>query len=252
MFKFSNIKKLFKYDWIDVFRNILPKGKNGNLTEEEQNTLKISSILAIAASALVIISVVAAIYNSYMSALGSLAKYLKIGFFDIVSFGDILWTIIKCAIIPIGVLIYDLVMGKKEQNGWVIFSMFILVTLWVVYSFYEGVSCIKLIGYAPISVIIGLIGSLATLVAGGNMVTVFIDYSERYNKGTVQPAQSAPVNTGYTLPTENASANTGYNQPVQEQPVQEQPAQPEQKVCPQCGYLVKSDAEFCSMCGYRF
>ncbi len=251
MFKFSNIKKLFKYDWIDVFKNILPKGKNGNLTDEEQNTLKISSILGIAASALVVISVVAAIYNSYMSALGSLAKYLKIGFFDIVSFGDILWTIIKCAIIPIGVLIYDLVMGKKEQNGWVIFSMFILVTLWVVYSFYEGVSCIKLIGYAPISVIIGLVGSLASLVAGGNMVTVFIDYSERYNKGNVQPAQAAPVNGGYTVPTENANVNNTYTAPAQEQQ-NVQPEQPQQKVCPQCGYLVKADAEFCSMCGHRF
>ena len=233
MFKFSNIKKLFKYNWIDVFKNILPKGKNGKLTEEEQNTLKISSILGIGASALVVIAIVATIYNSLVSIFGGL---VKVSLFEVVPFGRILWTIVKCAIIPIGVLVYDLVMGKKEQNGWVIFAMFILVTLWVVYSFYEGISCIRLIGLAPFSVILGIIGSLATLLAGGNMVTVFIDYSERYNSSNTQPVQSTPVNNGYTQPTQGEQTTEA----------------PAQKVCPQCGYLVKGDAEFCSMCGHRF
>lgn len=242
MFKVSNIKKLFNYSWSEVFRNILPKGKNGNLTEEEQNTLKISAILGIIASALVVISVVVLVYEVYMSVLGPLAKYTKEGFFDIVSIGEIIWTIIKCAIIPIGVLVYDLVMGKKEQNGWVIFAMFVLVTLWVVYALYEGLYGLRAIGYAPISVLIGLVGSFATLLAGGNMVTVFIDYSQRYNNGGAQ----VTANAGYT-PSQEQTQNT-YTRPT-EQPAQEQPAQ---KVCPQCGFLVKGDAEFCSMCGHRF
>ncbi len=244
MFKVTNIKKLFSYNWSDVFKNILPKGKKGTLTSEEQNTLKISSIIGIAASVLVIIAAVASIYNAL---LGPLAGLLKLSFFDVVSVGELIWTIVKCAIIPIGVLVYNILMGKKEQNGWVIFAMFVLVTLWVVYSFYEGIACIRWIGDAPLSVILGLVGAFGSLLAGGNMVTVFIDYSDRYNRGGQQPAQSnyTQTNGGYTQP------NTGYTQPVNEQPSQSFD-QPAPKTCPQCGALVKGDAEFCTICGYRF
>lgn len=221
MFKFSNITKLFKYDWKDVFKNILPKGRNGNLTEEEQNTLKISSILGIVASFLVIISSLSSIYNTIKNILGT-----EEGFFEVVNIGKLLWTIIKCSIIPIGVLLYNMFMGKKEQNGWVIFIMNILVILWSLYSFYIGITCIRFISVAPISVILGFIGSLAILLAGGNMMTVFIDYSERCNG--INFAQGTIIN----------SIENGGN--------------PEQKICPKCGYLLRSEAEICTMCGYNF
>lgn len=270
MFDVKNIKKLFKYNWSDVFKTILPKGKSGKLTEEEQKTLQISSIIGIVASALVIISLVVLVYEIYVHSFGALSKYLKFSFFDVVSVGTIIWSIIKCAIIPIGVLVYNIVMGKKEQNGWVIFVMFVLVTLWVVYAFWEGLYGLRAIGYAPLAVLIGLAGSFATLLAGGNMVTVFIDYGARYNREENQPVN---VNGGYAQPTNNGgytqpTNNGGYAQPqetvqqqaytqpqqayTQPQETVQQPQQLAQKTCPQCGYTVQGDADFCSMCGYKF
>ena len=79
MFSLKNIKKLFKYDWKTLIKKVLPNGNSGNSTSEEQDTLCKSSIIGIIASAVVIVSVVGVIIETFSSIYGS---FIKLGFFS--------------------------------------------------------------------------------------------------------------------------------------------------------------------------
>lgn len=219
MLDLKNIKKLFKYDWVDVFKNILPKDINGNLTKEQQKTLKLNSILCIVSSLLVVISVLFMTYNSITK------DVLDLKLFDVVSFGRLLWIIIKCSIIPIGILIYSIMFASQEQNRWIVFSFFILIILWILYLLIENILCIRFISLALIPTLIGFIGFILGLFAGGNILTVLIDYSQVYNKQTLDAVKN-------------------YKGTID--------SQIEQKICPKCGFLLNKTSEVCSMCGHKF
>ena len=150
LFDFSVVKKLFTYNWGDVFSNIVPKsGHKIVVTEEEYTNVQNGAILIATGS------VVSAVLTTIVSSLiagGLVFGGLIIG----VLIGAIIGALIGALIVPGFIFIYNMVTKKKEKGTVVYFIIWILGLLSAIGMVISIVNWIGQLAVAPIYAIIGI------------------------------------------------------------------------------------------------
>ena len=285
MFNFKNITRLFQYNWNSVVKNLLPKGNNTVIDESEYKNINNGAILRIISAILSeVASVGIAIYvvvKAYSWLYGDAIMKYAISEAIKDNLGKWIVDIIIMALIPIAILIYNNIMKKKEQNGWPIFIMLIIVLLQTLYSLYGIIGWLVGIAVNPLFAILGLVCVLFTFLGNVNIAIGCIDFLQKQANIYVNNAQ--PIQQPYTIsnsvspvPVDNMqqqinqsiqpqdvqtnAVETQYIQPqeIQQQPIQQQPIQQSDqqqvntpKFCLNCGSPILENSQFCASCGTK-
>ena len=217
LFDFNNVKKLFTYNWSDVFSHIVPKsGHKITVTDDEYTNVQNGAILMASGS---VISAVLITIISTLIAGGLPFGGLFVGVF----IGAILGALIGALIVPGFIFIYNMVTRKNEKGTVVYFIIWILGLL---SALGMVISLINLIGdlvVAPIFAIIGIAFLFLQFMGIVHVLVGTIDICTRANKGKTSEGK-----------VEDA---TYKNVPP--------------KFCPKCGAPVEG-GKFCSKCGNKF
>lgn len=279
MFKFSNIKKLFSYNWGEVFKKGVPKGNSSLMQDEEFKDIRNGAIVRILAVAFAKIAAIGIAVYTVVKAYGWLYGN------DIMSYaisnaltdniGKWIGEIIGAAVIPILILIYVCVMKNKKQNGWPIFIILIYSLLQTLYALYSCIGWVVAMPISPIFAILGLVSVFLVFLGNVHMSVGCADFCLHASSEVVGNTSNT---VGNYQPNINAGVNQNINmqpsaQPIgnMQQPVYSQQSNPTMvnnlndgnnshvnnmqnntKFCTQCGNKVNIDATFCTQCGNRF
>lgn len=277
MFNFGNIKKLFSYNWVDVFKKCVPKSNSSLMKEEEFNDIKngaIVRILAVVFSEIAAIGVaVYTVVKAYSWLYGSDIMNYAISTALTNNVGKWIGEIISAAIVPILILIYVIVMKNKKQNGWPIFIVLIYSLLRTLYALYGCIGWLAAIPISPIFAILGLISVFLVFLGNVHMSVGCADfcihsanevsstvnntvgsYQPNVNVQPIQNMQSVQTPVGSTPmgqynQTVSPNAGNTFNQ-MNNTPVNN--LQSNDKFCTQCGNKIPANAAFCTQCGNKF
>ena len=144
MFKFSNIKKLFSYNFSRDLKNTVPKGNKSVMQDSAYKDIRNGAITRIIA---VIVSELSAIGIAVYTIIKALNYYYGSEIFSYAikqaflgNIGKYILDILLASIVPIAVLIYIGVMRKKAQNSWPIFILLIVTLIQTAYYLYTCIS----------------------------------------------------------------------------------------------------------------
>lgn len=208
MFKFSNIKKLFNYKWGSLVKNILPKGNIMATIEEEEykniNNGAIVRIIAIAFSKLATIGLaIWIVVKAYSAVYGDEIVSYAMSTVLSENAGEYIVDIITAAILPIGLLIYNIVMKNKKQSYWVYFIVLIYALLQTVYSMLGIFGWLGSLLVSPIFALIGIISIFLTFLGNVHIAVGCVDFCVK-NKPQATANQNTQESGNYQL---NATAN---------------------------------------------
>lgn len=228
MFKFSNIKKLFSYNWSATIKNAVPKGNNSLIQDSAFKDIMNGAIVRIIAVAFSKIGAIGIAIYTVVKAYGwlygdeimsyAISSVIKEGL------GGWIWEIIVAAIVPIIILVYVNIMKKKNQNAWPYFIVLIISLVQTLYSLYGCIGWFAGFLISPLFAIVGLVSVLLTLLGNVHIAVGCIDYclksTEEYRANNPS-ATPAPTTNNYQ-PQPTYQPNVGSVQPVnnyQSQPV---------------------------------
>ena len=216
LFNFGNVKKLFTYNWGDVFSHIVPKsGHKIVLTDEEYTNVRNGAILMAAGS----------VISAVLLAIVSVLVVGGFGFGAVIAgalIGAIIGALIGALIVPGFIFIYNMVTRKKEQGTVAYFIIWILGLLSAVGMIINIINWIGEIAVAPVYAVFGLALMFFQFMGIVHVLVGTIDICTRANKTNVQ---GKVEDANYT-------------------------AVPP-KFCPKCGAPVEG-GKFCPKCGYKF
>ena len=222
LFDFNNVKKLFTYNWEDVFGHIVPKsGHKITVTDEEYTNVQNGAIM------MAFGSVVSAVLSALVSLFVTQAAggFLIGGLVAGVIIGAIIGALIGALIVPGFIFIYNMVTRKKEQGTVVYFIIWILALLGVIGMVLSIISWVGNLFTAPIYAIIGLASMFFQFLGLVHVLVGTIDICTRANKGAESSANAPVQDANYTVVPP--------------------------KFCPKCGAPVEG-GKFCAKCGYKF
>lgn len=258
---FSNVGKLFSYNWNQVFSNIIPTGEKRVIQDEAHKNVSLGAIVSIIAIALYEIAVYMVVAYVVAKAWGSVFGSTGSVFGSVLSdlpFGDIVVSILTNSIIPVAILVYNILMKNKQQPSWFYFITLIVILLSILYTGYTLFYLIIKIGYAPLIVILGLVfvafrflGNVSIAVGCVDFCLSFPPKPANTNQvGSYQPNQNPynqnmnqPMNQGQPM-NQNMNPNMMNNQP------QGNMAQGV-VTCPTCGMQNPAGSQVCQGCGNR-
>ncbi len=272
MFKFNDIKKLFTYNWGNVFQNLIPKSNNIVMEKDEYKNLNNGSILRIISVILSEIAIIGiAVYTivkaySWIYGKEILNYAIKISLTN--NIGRYIVEIIIASIVPIAILVYNNVMKNKNQNGWPIFVILCLTGLHILYSIYAIVTYFIAFIVNPLFAILGIISIVLAFLANVHIIVGCIDFLNRgvtlYKKNNMR--QSQPINQSQTPVQENFTNVVNNNAQIQtpqnsdlslnQSAINGNIGQISQdikntKYCQNCGNKIASTALFCPNCGNK-
>ena len=217
---FENIKKLFKYNWNQVFNNLVPNSNKRMASSEELKTMNVGSIVRIVAEIVFEISITAAVaWRLSRIATGLYGSTLS-GLFASTFFASVPKMILNALLIsllPIGLLIYNAVMKQKEQTAWVYFISLIYCALSILYSLYKVFTSIIAMFLSPLFGLLALAGFAFKIIGNMNIMVGSIDFCTAipHVQSPNTNNQNMNMNNGYNNPqmNNNMQMNNGYNNP---------------------------------------
>lgn len=279
MFKFSNFKKLFSYNWSQVIKDAVPKGNNSLIQDEAFKDIMNGAIVRIlavvfskiAAIGIAIYTVVKAYGWLYGNEIMSYA--LSVALTD--NIGKWIIEIITASIIPIIILVYINIMKKKNQNAWPYFIVLIISLLQTLYSLWGCFGWFTSFLINPIFAIIGLASVFLVLLGNVHIAVGCVDYclkstseykAQNPTQNTYQPTPNQTMNQTNTYAQGTNIQNINQHQ-IQPQPVPNveqnptsgmtqnntvtQMPQQQFKFCNQCGTQLAVTTSFCPNCGNK-
>ena len=236
MFNFKNISKIFSYNWSKTIKNLLPKGNKTLMQDQESKNINNGAILRIisvvlAQVATIGVAVCLIMKSSRFLGISGLASY---AINEAIRRNMVLWVIeiVIAAALPIGILVYNNIMKKKEQNGWPVFIILILSALQMLYTIYLLIGWTINMIVAPIFALIGMVSVFLTFLGNVHVSVGCIDFLEKQAKSYNE------IHSGNTLKME----------PIKPLPVEEVPRP---KFCPNCGAPINHTGAFCEHCGTK-
>ena len=234
LFDFGNIKKLFTYNWGEVFSNIAPQsGKTIVVNDEEFTNVQNGAILMASGSLLSgLVGIIAA------AILASAASFLYGGGLLMgIIIGGIVSIVLLALIVPGFIFFYNRSARGKEKGTVGYFIIWILGLLSVLGLIYNLISELTSIGSSPISSLLSIALLFLNFMGIVHLLVGTIDICVRCNKGTA--ASAAPAQAQSEVPTYQGETPAA----------QEAPAAVEgPKFCPSCGAPLNG-GKFCPKCG---
>ncbi len=190
MFSLENVKKVFKYNWPDFAKKIVPKGNSKEMSETSYKNIFNGAILMILA-VVVQYTLVAIFVNDLWYYGGSMLGYW-------------LKYTIGYAAVPIAILVYNQLMKGKAHNSYVVFIIGIICAFEMVSAVYYLFDNIDIIGLFPLLFIGSLARAGLTFLGASHGVIGAFDFCQEsvvaYNATNPQPAApaaspQAPVET---------------------------------------------------------
>ena len=214
---FNNVKKLFSYNWSSLFKNIVPKGNKSLINDESYKNINRGAILKIVAnvvSQIAVISIaIVLVVKAYKWLYGG--EILGYAIKSVLSENAVsyLVDILVASILPIGIIIFNSVMKKKQQNTWPYFIVAIFMALNVLYSLWGIIGWVTNIIVNPIFGLIGLATIFITFLGNVDIIVGCVDFClQSVNEFNVNnPNQNVNPQVGSYQPNVNQNqVNNGY------------------------------------------
>ena len=223
MFDFSIIKKLFSYNWKNVFNHLLPKGNKIVINDDEYQHVANGAILL--AISTIISNLLMTIAGAIVLANNPFNKVLygsnPFGAIFAGMIGLLILETILILLVPGAIFTYNMVMRKKEQNTWVYFIILCLTALCALGFVINIITWIVKLITVPLLAIFGL-------------AIMFIEFMGIIHLliGTIDICVDAN-----TVNQNSENSDTKPNEKA--------------KFCPNCGEA-NNGGKFCVKCGYKF
>lgn len=225
MFKFSNIKKLFSYNFGKDLKTATPKGNKSVMQESAYKDIRngaILRILAVVFSQIAAIGIAVYTVASAYSWLGG--DILGYAFGEVFKENAIRWLlqILAASIVPIIILIYIRVMKNKEQHSWPLFVLLIISLLQTLYSLYSLIAWFAGFIVNPLFAILGIVSVLMILLGNVHISVGCIDYCLKAGKEFL--GENPTINQGFNYQpgANNQNMTSGVNGQNFQQPMNNQ------------------------------
>ncbi len=228
LFNFSNVKRLFSYDWSNIIDETLPKDSKESIDKRSYDNIFYGGALKIIADLLAIIflicmiSVIDTINPTSIRSLKTWGLSNEIGF---TAFVPIIITLI--------VFTYNSAIGYKPQKTMVHFAFIWLIFLSSIFSIVKVITYIATLFLSPLCALLGFVSLFLSLLGNVHVMVGCIDFCRRVTRNyvvahTVTPVQSAITTT--RIGVDDVSDHSS-------------------KICPHCANKISPTATTCSFCG---
>lgn len=230
MFDINSIKKLFSYDYKDLFERISPKDNKELMDQKMYEDIVSGAILKIGSS---IIGAVATVLLALTIAGLTTELFGGVNYFGISD--HISFTNFVPITLPLAILIYVIAMKEKEQSSLLPFVVLVLTAIDTLTSLFRLITWMAAVFINPFSAMFGF-SSVVVNVAGNLFVLVgCLDFCLKTKKAYMDAQRVTKKNTGIktsTIHVEDISLHTN-------------------KYCSNCGTKMDSADQFCKNCGHK-
>lgn len=208
---FSNVGKLFSYNWGSLLSNVVPRGNKALIDSKSVTDITQGSITRIIGVIVTQIAGIGLAVYIYVKALsyfaGSEISWAIVSEVIRRNTGDWVRDIIITAIVPIAALIYVQVMKRKEQSGWPYFIFGILALLTTFYSIFGLLGWLAGIVISPLFAILGVVSIGLAFLGNASVAVGCMDFCQKLSA-------SAPVLQNMQQPMQGAQSMIPGQQPM--------------------------------------
>lgn len=228
LFNFSNIKKLFRYDWSSIIEEILPKDTKEAIDKESYDNIFYGGVLKVVADILAIIFSICMVYVIDTLDPARISGLRTLGLNN-----DISITAFIPIIITLIIFTYNSAIGYQKQKTTFHFAFIWMIFISTIFSLVKLVSYVATLFISPLYALLGFISLFLSLLGNVHVIIGCIDFCKRVTKNYIVAHTVAPVQSAITTTRIDIDDVSDHNN----------------KTCPYCANQNPTSATTCAVCG---